>query len=75
MSVLLLQLVNGLEVPIQVLAAVIPRILRIVDFLIGPRVREEDFSSVGLQIGERVENMPSSLSASSDARRSRCSHT
>ena len=38
MPVMLLQVVNGLEIAVQVLALVVPRVTRIVDLLIGPCV-------------------------------------
>ena len=57
-TMLLLQLVYGLEVAVQVLALVVPGIGRVVDLLVRPCVREEDLSCVGLQIGEGIEDVP-----------------
>ena len=57
MAVLLLQVVDGLEVAIQVLAIVVPGVARIVDVLVRPSIREKHFPSVSLQVCECVENV------------------
>lgn len=56
--VLLFELVNRLEIPIQILATIIPRIIGVMDLLVGPGIREEDFPSIGFQISKSVQYMP-----------------
>jgi len=57
-SILLLQLVDCFEVTIEVGTDVIPRVPGIVDILVGPRIREDDFARVRFHVGERVEDVP-----------------
>lgn len=37
-SILLLEVVNSLEIPIQIVSAFVPRVTRVVDILVGPRI-------------------------------------
>ena len=55
---LLLQVVDGLEVAIEVLAIVVPGVTGIVDVLVRPGIGEKDFPCVSFQIREGIENVP-----------------
>lgn len=61
MSMLFLQLVNGLEVAIQILATVSPRVSRVVNFLVCPSIRQKDFSSIWLEICKGVKDVSADL--------------
>lgn len=54
---LLLEIIYRLEVAVQVVAAVVPRIAGIVDIFVGPYVGENDFAGVGFEIGKGVEDV------------------
>lgn len=55
MPVLFLELVEGLEVSVEVLSIIVPRVPRIVDLLVCPRVRQKDFSRIRFQICKGIE--------------------
>lgn len=57
-SVLLLQFVDCLEVSVQILPTVVPRIPRVVNFLIGPGIRQENLAGIRLYICKCIQNMP-----------------
>ena len=57
MPVFLLEIIDRLEVSVQVVPRVIPRVAWIVYVLVGPDVREEDFSCVGFKVRKGVKKM------------------
>lgn len=64
-AVLLLQLVDGLEVAVQVLARVAPRVPGVMDLLVRPGVREEDLAAVGPYVCKCIEDVPGGFRAMS----------
>lgn len=56
-TMLLLELVDRFEVSVEVLAAIAPRITGVMNVGISPWVGKDDFATVGLDVGERVENV------------------
>lgn len=57
MTVLLLELVDRFEVSVKVLAAIVPGITGVMNVGISPWVGKDDFTTVGLDVGERIENV------------------
>lgn len=56
-TVLLLEFIDRLEVSIKVLAAIAPGIPGVMNVGIGPRVGKDYFPTIGLDVGERIENV------------------
>ena len=57
MSVFFLEFVKSFKVAIEVCSGFIPRVIRIMNILVSPQVRQIDFARVWLNIGEGVEDM------------------
>lgn len=57
MSVLLFQFVDSLEITVEVVSNIIPRVTRIVDILVCPSIRKDDFARVRPQISECIEDV------------------
>lgn len=55
MPVLFLELVESFEVSVEILSIIVPRVTRVVDLLVCPRVREKDFSRIRFQIRKSIE--------------------
>lgn len=54
MTVCLFQLVDCLEVTVQVLPTVVPRVTRIVDVGVRPCIGEVNIATIGLDVRERI---------------------
>lgn len=67
MSMFLLEQIDCFHIAIQVLARVIPRVAGVVDILIRPQVREEDFPRVGFDICEGVKKVTTRVSSVQEA--------
>lgn len=57
MSILLFQFIDGLEISVEVVPDIIPRIARVVNIFVRPCIRENNFARVRSQIGECIENV------------------
>ena len=55
MPVLFLDVVDGLEVPVQIGSYIIPRISRVMNIFVCPFVRQEHLSCVRFDIGKCIE--------------------
>lgn len=54
LTVLLLEVINGLEVAVEVVTDVIPGIAGVMDVLVRPQIGEVNFSSVRFNVGKCV---------------------
>ena len=57
MTMLLLQVVYCLEVAIEICTRIGPRVTGVVNVLVSPEVREEDFTGVWPDICERIKDV------------------
>jgi hypothetical protein len=57
MTMLLLEKVDRLEISIEVLAFIVPRVTGVVDILVGPQIGEEDFAGIGFDVCKGIEDM------------------
>lgn len=57
MSILLFQFIDGLEISVEVVPDIIPRIARVVNIFVRPCIRENNFARVRSQISECIENV------------------
>jgi len=60
----LFEVVYGFEVPVEIIAALVPRVARMMDVLVGPYVGQEHLTTVSFQICKRIEDVtaPGSVS-------------
>jgi len=56
-SVFLFQFVDGFEIPVKVVSDIIPRIASVVDILVRPCVREDNFARVRSQVGKCIKDV------------------
>jgi hypothetical protein len=68
MTILLLQFIYCLEVPVQVLARIAPRVSGIMDLLVSPGVRKKNLASVRLQIRKCVKDVSAEVDKASSTR-------